>query len=233
MGITVSQDFAKNILICYITALKFRGLVGIAKNQKITHQKKFKDAHLVNERIVSSEIRLIGSKGEQLGIMSPAQGLLLAQEKGLDLAEVSPNAKPPVCKIVNYDKFRYQQIKREKDAKKAHKLVLVREIKFRPRIGEHDQAAKLRIIRKFLTEGKKVKISVIFRGREITHQDIGVNLLRNITKELDAETKLESPPRLEGRSLSLTLAPEQRPEVSKKHVGSEKKVASKTEKVQT
>lgn len=187
----------------------------------------------MNERIVTREIRLIGSKGEQLGIMSPAQGLLLAQEKGLDLAEVSPNAKPPVCRLVNYDKFRYQQTKKEKDAKKAHKLVLVREVKFRPRIGEHDKEAKLRIIRKFLTEGKKVKISVVFRGREITHQDIGVNLLRNITKELDDETKLESPPRLEGRSLSLTLAPDQKQEVPKKPLASEKKIASKTEKVQT
>lgn len=208
-------------------------MVGIVKNQKITNQKRFKEEYRLNERIVTREIRLIGSKGEQLGIMSPAQGLLLAQEKGLDLAEVSPNAKPPVCRLVNYDKFRYQQTKKEKDAKKAHKLVLVREVKFRPRIGEHDKEAKLRIIRKFLTEGKKVKISVVFRGREITHQDIGVNLLRNITKELDDETKLESPPRLEGRSLSLTLAPDQKQEVPKKPLASEKKIASKTEKVQT
>jgi translation initiation factor IF-3 len=208
-------------------------LVAIVKNQKITNQKRFKEEYRLNERIVTREIRLIGSKGEQLGIMSPAQGLLLAQEKGLDLAELSPNAKPPVCRLVNYDKFRYQQTKKEKDAKKAHKLVLVREIKFRPRIGEHDKQAKLRIIRKFLIEGKKVKISVVFRGREITHQDIGVNLLRNITKELGGETKLESPPRLEGRSLSLTLAPDQKQEVPKKPLDSEKKIASKTEKVQT
>ena len=137
--------------------------------------------------------------------MPVQQALELARERGLDLVEVAPNAEPPVCRILDYGKFRYIQTKKERESKKGHKLVMVRQVRFRTRIGDHDRQAKIRQIRKLLEEGAKVRISVQFRGREITHPELGVTLLRSVAEELKTEARLEQPPTMEGRALAIIL----------------------------
>jgi translation initiation factor IF-3 len=139
--------------------------------------------------------------------MSREEALQLALEKDLDLVEVAPAADPPVCRILDYGKFKYVQTKKEREAKKAQKSTALREVRFRPGIGQHDQDAKLRTVHKLLATGAKVKLSVIFRGRSITHPEIGVTLLRRMTESLQDEAKLERPPAMEGRSLSIVLIP--------------------------
>lgn len=152
-------------------------------------------------------MRVIGNAGEQLGIMPLEQALRLAREKQLDLVEVAPHAQPPVCRLLDYGKLRYFQTKKEREARKAQKLTIVREVRFRPNISEHDMAPKTRKVRELLEEGAKVKLSVFFRGREVTHPELGLSLLKRIADELKEEAKLERPPALEGRSLSIVLAP--------------------------
>ncbi|MCZ6891571.1 MAG: translation initiation factor IF-3 [Chloroflexi bacterium] len=160
-----------------------------------------------NQRIRAATVRVIGDDGAQLGIMSREEALQLAQEKDLDLVEVAPAADPPVCRILDYGKFKYVQTKKEREAKKAQKSTALREVRFRPGIGQHDQEAKLRTVHKLLGTGAKVKLSVIFRGRSITHPEIGVTLLRRMAESLQEEAKLEKPPAMEGRSLSIILIP--------------------------
>ena len=150
---------------------------------------------------------VVGDDGEQLGTMQTSEAIQLAQEKGLDLVEVAPAAKPPVCRLLDYGKFRYLQTKKERDARKGQKTSLLREVRFRPRIGDHDIEAKKRQVKKLLDEGAKVKLTVMFRGREITHQDIGVELLRGIAEAFKDEAKPEKTPSLEGRRLSIIIAP--------------------------
>ena len=136
-----------------------------------------------------------------------AQALELASQSELDLVEVASNADPPVCRILDYGKFRYMQAKKDRETRKSQKLNLVRQVRFRTRIGDHDIAAKERKVRKLLDEGAKVKISVLFRGREISHPELGVNLLKRITEQLQDQAKLEQAPSMEGRMLSIVLAP--------------------------
>lgn len=135
------------------------------------------------------------------------RALQIARERELDLVEVAPNAEPPVCRLLDYDKFRYQQTKREREARKAHKPILVREVRFRTRIATHDRDSKVRQIRRFLEDGTKVKVTVMFRGREITHTDLGLQLLRNVAEEVKSQAKLEQPPIMETRNLYMVLAP--------------------------
>jgi len=139
--------------------------------------------------------------------MSRDEAFQLAQEKDLDLVEVAPAADPPVCRILDYGKFKYVQTKKEREAKKSQKSTALREVRFRPGIGQHDQDAKLRTVHKLLATGAKVKLSVIFRGRSITHPEIGVTLLKKMAESLQEEAKLEKPPGMEGRSLSIILLP--------------------------
>ena len=139
--------------------------------------------------------------------MTPARGLELAQEAGLDLVEISPNATPPVCKIMDLGKFKYEQQKREAEARKKQKIIEIKEIKFRPGTDTHDYDVKMRSVMKFLGEGDKVKVTLRFRGREMAHQDLGFKLLAQVKEETVAIAKVESEPRIEGRQMVMVLSP--------------------------
>ena len=151
-------------------------------------------------------MRLIGDEGEQVGVVPLFKALQLARERGLDLVEVAPNAVPPVCRILDYGKFRYEQAKKERDSHKGQRTSQVREVRFRTKIGAFDMNNKARVIQKLLADGDKVKVSVIFRGREITHPEIGANILKKVAEYLKDDAKLEKPPAMEGRNLSMILA---------------------------
>ena len=165
------------------------------------------DLHKINDQITTDPIRVIDSGGVMLGILSLKEGIEKAEEVGLDLVEVSPNAKPPVCKIIEYGKFKYAAQKKAAEARKKQKTVEVKEIKFRPNIDTNDYEIKMRSVRKFISSGDKVKITMRFRGREMTHQDIGVKVLRRIREDLDTLVKIEQFPKLEGRQMVQIFAP--------------------------
>jgi len=161
----------------------------------------------INFRIRAREVLVIDDQGEQLGTLPTADAVKLAQDRGLDLVEVSPSAVPPVCRLLDYGKFRFLQTKKERDARKTQKVNLLREVRFRPRIGDHDMEAKKRQVSKLLAEGSKVKLTVMFRGREITHQDIGIDLLRRTAEAFKEKATVEAPPTLERRRLSIIISP--------------------------
>lgn len=163
--------------------------------------------HLINEDIRAREVRLVGAAGEQIGITPFREALQMAYDANLDLVNVAPQAKPPVCRIMDYGKFRYEQQKKEKEARKNQKIVDVKEVWFRANIEEHDFNTKLRNVLKFLRDGDKVKCSVRFRGREITHADIGKKVLERVLKEATELCIVERTPKLEGRSMIMILAP--------------------------
>ena len=166
-----------------------------------------KQDHQLNEDIRDSEIRLIGSTGEQLGIMSAAQAQRIADEQGLDLVKISPQATPPVCKLMDYGKFRFEQGKREKEAKKNQHVVEIKEIRMSPGIDVGDFNTKLKNAQKFLADGNRVKVSVRFRGREMAHTDIGKDLLVRFAEQCAEVATLDKEPKLEGRSMSIFLSP--------------------------
>ncbi|WP_343750691.1 translation initiation factor IF-3 [Lentibacillus halophilus] len=161
----------------------------------------------VNEKIRAKEVRLIDSNGDQLGVKSRNEALDVAQTQNLDLVMVAPNAKPPVCRIMNYGKYRYEQQKKEKEARKNQKVINVKEVRFTPGIGEHDFKTKLNNARKFLSKGDKVKASVRFRGRAITHKDLGREVLNRMANETNDVATVESKPKMEGRNMFMMLAP--------------------------
>ncbi|WP_231564738.1 translation initiation factor IF-3 [Paracoccus halophilus] len=161
----------------------------------------------MNERIRVAEIRLIGPEGENVGVVSPARGMELAQEAGLDLVEISPNAAPPVCKIMDLGKFKYEQQKREAEARKKQKTIDIKEIKFRPGTDTHDYDVKMRSVMKFLEAGDKVKITLRFRGREMAHQQLGLELLNRVAGDVGEAGKVEAMPKLEGRQMVMMIAP--------------------------
>jgi translation initiation factor IF-3 len=161
----------------------------------------------VNEKIRCREVRVIGAAGDQLGIMPPEQALRTALEAGLDLVEVSPEAVPPVCRILDYGKYRYSLNKKAQDARKKQRTIQVKEVKFRPKTDEHDYEFKKNNIIRFLTKGKKVKATVIFRGRENMHRDIGYRILARIREEVGDYGLVESEPRQEGPFLDMILSP--------------------------
>ena len=162
----------------------------------------------INEEIRYSELRLIGHDGEQLGIMSAAEAQRLADEQSLDLVEVSESAKPPVCRIMNYDKYRYEQRKKIAEAKKKQTVVEIKEIKFRPKTEEHDLNFKIRNIKKFLAQKNKVKITLRFRGREIVYaQSLGVEVLNKIGEALSDDCIIVQEPKMEGRQMVMFVAP--------------------------
>ena len=163
--------------------------------------------HQLNEDIRDSEVRLIGSGGEQLGIMSAAQAQKIADEQGLDLVKISPQATPPVCKLMDYGKFRFEQGKREKEAKKNQHVVEIKEIRMSPGIDIGDFNTKLKNAQKFLADGNRVKVSVRFRGREMAHTDIGKDLLVRFAEQCAEVATLDKEPKLEGRSMSIFLSP--------------------------
>ncbi|MFK7839617.1 MAG: translation initiation factor IF-3 [Bdellovibrionales bacterium] len=162
----------------------------------------------INEDILADEIRVVGADGEMAGVMSVSEGVKLARESGLDLVEVSPNASPPVCKILDFGKYKYEQQKKASEARKKQKTADVKEVKIRPGIEEHDYQVKMRNARKFLTNGDKVKVTMRFRGREMAHQDIGFNLLKRMIEELDDVGKVDLAPKMEGRQIIMVLSAE-------------------------
>jgi len=161
----------------------------------------------INERIRAMEIRLVGAKGEQLGIMPLTQALEVARKYDLDLVEVAPTAVPPVCRLLDYGKYRYQQGKKEREARRSQKVSLLREVRIRPKIGDHDFEAKVRLAKKLLDDGDKVKVSVLFRGREITHPEIGWRLLQRMAESLKEVASIERQPVMEGKRMNVILSP--------------------------
>ena len=161
----------------------------------------------VNERIITREVRLVGEKGEQLGIMPLIQARETARKQNLDLVEVAPTAVPPVCRLLDYGKYKYEQTKKEREARKSTKISLLRQVRMRPKIGDHDFEAKVRTARKLLTDGDKVKVTIMFRGREITHPDLGWKLLQRASESLSEIASPERQPAIEGRQLNIILAP--------------------------
>lgn len=161
---------------------------------------------MINEQIRDKEVRVIGEDGEQLGIMSSKDALKLAKEAELDLIKIAPTAKPPVCKIVDYGKYRYEQVRKEKEAKKKQKTIDIKEIRFSPNIDTNDLNTKINQARKFLTKGDKVKVSIRFRGRELAHTEIGIDILNNFAVKLEDVAIVEKPAKVEGRSMVMFLA---------------------------
>ena len=170
-------------------------------------QKPSKDRANINQEIRSKEVRLIEPDGNQAGIVPISQALSTAAEHGLDLVEVSPNAKPPVCKIMDYGRYKYEQTKKQQEAKKKQSTFQVKEIKVRPKTGEHDLQVKIGHIKRFIDKKDKVKVTVLFRGREITLTEQGREILNDIIKEIEDIAVVEQEPRMEGRTMIMILAP--------------------------
>ena len=161
----------------------------------------------VNEDIRVKEVRLVSEDGEQLGIVPINEALTMAEEKMVDLVEVAPSAKPPVCRLMNYGKFKFEQSKREKESRKKQKIISIKEVKMRPNIEEHDFQVKAKNARKFLAAGDKLKFSIMFRGRQITHPELGEKLCIQLAKELSDISAVEKQPKVEGRNMVMILVP--------------------------
>ncbi len=161
----------------------------------------------MNEEIRVPQVRLIDQDGEMVGVMTAREALQRAFQVGLDLLEISPNAEPPVVKILDFGKFKYEQQKKKNEAKKKQKVIEIKEIKVRPNIDENDYQVKLRAMKAFIEEGDKVKVTLRFRGREMAHQDIGVRVLERIRADMDVQTKVEQMPRMENRQMVMVLTP--------------------------
>ena len=157
--------------------------------------------------IRAREVRVIGESGEQLGIMPLREAVDLAREQGTDLVEVAPNAEPPVCRMLDYGKFKYEQAKKEREAHKRQATIAVRQVRMRPKTSDHDRAFKIAMIEKFLEKGSKVKVLVLFRGREITHSQLGKELLDDVARSLSEKATVERPVSMEGRSMFMILTP--------------------------
>jgi translation initiation factor IF-3 len=162
---------------------------------------------MINEQIRDREVRLIDEKGEQLGIVNLDRAMSLADERELDLVKIVPNAKPPVCKLMNYGKYRFEQAKREKEAKKNQKIVNLKEVRLSPTIEKHDVEVRVRNALKFLADGDKVKVSIRFRGRQMAHTNVGREVMKNFLQELGDTYVVERHPTMEGRTMVMTLAP--------------------------
>ena len=166
-----------------------------------------KDGMRVNEQINTQEVRLIDETGENVGVVATADAIQRAENAGLDLVEISPGASPPVCKILDYGRFKYADQKKKAEARKKQKTIDIKEIKMRPNIDQHDYDVKMRSINRFIAEGDKVKVTMRFRGREMVHQDLGLNVLNRVRDELDSVAKIEQFPRVEGRQMIMIMAP--------------------------
>ena len=161
----------------------------------------------VNEMIDVEKVRVVGADGEMVGVVTVTEGLEMAVAAGLDLVEVSPNADPPVCKILDYGKYKYEEQKKRNEARKKQKIIDVKEIKMRPGIDVHDYEVKLRNAKRFFDDGDKVKVTIRFRGREMAHQDLGMNVLNRFRDDVEEIAKVEQTPRSEGRMMTMVLSP--------------------------
>ena len=161
---------------------------------------------MINEQIRDREVRVIGENGQQLGIMSAKEAMKLAQEAELDLVKIAPTAKPPVCKIIDYGKYRYELTRKEKEARKKQKVVELKEVRLSPNIDANDLNTKINAARKFISKGNKVKVTLRFRGREMAHMQSSKHILDDIAKELEEVAVVEKAPKVEGRAISMVLA---------------------------
>ncbi|MGB3244388.1 MAG: translation initiation factor IF-3 [Sulfitobacter sp.] len=161
----------------------------------------------INDKIRSTEIRLIGADGENVGVVTPSRAMEMAEEAGLDLVEISPNASPPVCKIMDFGKFKYETQKREAEARKKQKIIEIKEVKFRPNTDTNDYDVKMRNVFKFLDNGDKVKITLRFRGREMAHQNLGRELLERVAEDTKEVGRVENFPKMEGRQMVMLIGP--------------------------
>ena len=166
-----------------------------------------RDGPAVNELIRAPEVRLIDEKGENAGVMPIAQALGRAEQAGLDLVEIAPQAAPPVCKILDFGKYKYEEQKRKNEARKKQKVIDIKEIKMRPSIDDHDYDIKMRSVVKFLGEGDKVKVTLRFRGRELVHQELGMKVLERVRGDLAEVAKVEQFPKMEGRQMTMVVVP--------------------------
>ena len=169
--------------------------------------KPAKDGPAVNEGIVSSQVRLIRSSGENAGVTDTEEAIQQAFAEGLDLVEISPNSNPPVAKIMDYGKYKYQAQKKKSEARKKQSVIVVKEIKIRPSIEEHDYQVKMRAINRFIGDGDKVKVTLRFRGREMAHQELGAKILDRVREDLEGIAKVEQFPKMEGRQVTMVFAP--------------------------
>ena len=163
----------------------------------------------INEEIRAKEVRLVSETGEQLGIMSPKDAIKIAAAKGMDLVEIAPSAKPPVCKIMDIGKFKYEQSKREREARKKQRIINVKEVKLRPNIEDHDFETKTKNAIRFLEDGDKVKVTIMFRGRELSHPELGRELLKRVAALVKEMANIEKDPKLEGKNMTMILSPKQ------------------------
>src|SRR6476646_587653 len=161
----------------------------------------------INDRIRAREVRLIGSDGSQLGVQPLPAALQMAREQDFDLVEVAPNADPPVCKIMDYERYKYEQQQKRKESKRKATQVVIKEMKFRPKIDQHDYSTKMRHVERFLGEGNKVKLTIMFRGREMAHRELGLRILERIADEVGEIAIVESAPRQDGRNMTMVLHP--------------------------
>ncbi|HVC57519.1 MAG TPA: translation initiation factor IF-3 [Stellaceae bacterium] len=161
----------------------------------------------INDEINVLRVRLVDEQGRMVGIVGRNEALNMAAEASLDLVEIAPNADPPVCKILDFGKFKYEEQKKKNEARKKQKIIEVKEIKLRPSIDDHDYAVKMRSMNKFIEEGDKVKVTMRFRGRELAHQELGMNVLIRVRDDLDTIAKVEQMPRMEGRQMTMVVAP--------------------------
>ena len=161
----------------------------------------------INDEIGVVRVRLVDEKGQMVGIVGRSEALTMAASAGLDLVEIAPNADPPVCKILDFGKYKYEEQKKKNEARKKQKIIEVKEIKLRPSIDDHDYAVKMRSMNKFIEEGDKVKMTLRFRGREMAHQELGMDVLKRVQEDVAEIAKVEAYPRLEGRQMLMVLAP--------------------------
>lgn len=161
----------------------------------------------INEEIRVREVRVVSNTNEQLGIMQTRDALRLAMESQLDLVEVAPTAKPPVCRIMDFGKFKYEQQKRDKEVKKKQKVVTLKEVKLRPNIEDHDYSVKFKNAQRFIADGDKVKVTIMFRGRELSHPELGRQILTRMAQELKDNVIIEREPKLEGKNMIMIVAP--------------------------
>ncbi|MBT3990455.1 MAG: translation initiation factor IF-3 [Rhodospirillaceae bacterium] len=166
-----------------------------------------KEGPAINEDINSEEVRLVLADGEMAGVVSKEEAIERAYDAGLDLVAISPNAVPPVCKILDYGKFKYEAQKKKNEAKKKQNVIVVKEIKMRPGIETHDYQVKLRAMNKFIGEGDKVKVTLRFRGREMAHQELGAKILDRVQEDMDSVAKVEQFPKMEGRQMTMVISP--------------------------
>ena len=166
----------------------------------------------INERIRARSVRLIGSAGEQLGVVETPKALSIAREAGLDLVEVAANAEPPVARIMDFGKYRYEQDQKRKESRKKASNVIIKEMKFRPKIDEHDYTTKMKHVERFLQEGSKVKLTIMFRGREMAHPELGRRILERVADQVKEFAMIESHPRQDGRNMTMVLNPIRKPQ---------------------